>query len=169
MDRLALSRHHPLRGDDGGNSDAGMASEVGRRECSSTPRTGKSFRFVRACVRAVYPMSVRTKNVPVESGILYLLARASVSFISDDWLYLVSQRISQSVLEESSQREYSNRVFKESSQREFSKRVLEECSRREFSRRALKGVVSKRVCKLSSLREFSRRVLKENVQREFAK
>ena len=88
-------------------------------------------------------------------GIFYLLSRAWVSFISEDWLYLVSQRIAHSSPREFSKRDLFERIGKEIYEKEFSKR--EESSERELS---------KRVIKERAQREDLKRVLKESSQRE---
>ena len=56
-----------------------LLSEVGGG--SLAPPTGKSFRFVCACVRAVLVKSFRSENVPVTACIFYLWAREVVSCI----------------------------------------------------------------------------------------
>ena len=64
----------------------------GERVRQHLPRTGKSFRFVRACVRA-RGVSYVCSNWKCEGPPRYLLSfvTAGLSFISEDWVYLVSQ------------------------------------------------------------------------------
>ena len=111
------------------------------------PRTGKSFRFVRACVRAEYPMSFRRKNLQVAAFIFYLLSRRVLSFISRK----LTERSHKRVLNESSNREFSKESFrKRVLKRELTQRVLNESSKR-----VLKGELSTESSQNIAHTEFS--------------
>ena len=127
------------------------------------PKPGNRFAsFVRACARCIL-CCFGGKMSGYPPGIFYLLSRGWVSFISEGWLYLVSQRILHSSPREFSKRDLFERICKESYEKEVSKR--EESSQREFIQRGLKERTqrefSKRVLRGSDQREFSKRVLKK--------
>ena len=152
----------------------------GERVLASPPQTGKSFRFVRACVRPTrgfLSYVVSAQKVSVCLRIFYLLSRGgSFLFVGLCFLlkfgflsWLVSFTFGDLIfwflefLEESSWREFLKRVLEERSWREFLKRILEESSWREFLKRVLEE---------SSLREFLKflkRVLEESSRRKFLK
>ena len=144
-------------------------------ESAPAPPPHREIVSFRSCVRARGVSYVSSdEKCPGAPGIFYLLARASVSFISGDWCLSGFRRVfSKRVLKESTQREFSKRVLKESSRREFSKSALEESSQGECSKRvfkeSLQSEFSKRVLKGRSQRELSKRVRKESFQREFPK
>ena len=104
------------------------------------PGTRQSLCFVRACVRAVLFMSLRSENrVPAGRYFFFGLGRSYLCLE----LYVGSQE------------EFSKRVLKGSSEREFSKLVL--------------GEFSKRVIKESVQREVSKKGFKDSYQRVFSK
>ena len=144
-----------------------MYRRLGGESAPAPPRrTGKSFRFFRACARCILCQFGEKKSWSGPVSFIFL-PRGSVSFIFEKWLYLVSQRISEDLrgLKESSRREFSKRVLKDSFQREFSKDVLKESSQRVVSER-FPQIVLKRILKVSSRREL-KGVIKEMFQREF--
>ena len=66
----------------------GYISEVGGGSLAHP--TGKSFRFVRACVRAVLVKSFRNEKVHGAPCIFYLFSREVVSFICCDFGFFVN-------------------------------------------------------------------------------
>ena len=105
--------------------------EVGGRECASTPPHREIVSF-RSCVRArgvSYVSSERKKSWSGPVSFIFL-DRGSVYVLSEKLFYLVSQGISEDskrALEESSQREVSERFPQRVLQR-----ILKVSSRREF-------------------------------------
>ena len=143
-------------------------SEVGGESAPEhLPRTGKSFRFVRACARCILCLFALKMSESFPVSFIFWRGR----FIFYLWglgLSCISEECSKRVLEESAQRErqsklsskynleFSNGVHKESCQREsyqkeLSQTVLKESCQREFAERVPSEIFS---------REFSKRVLR---------
>ena len=132
----------------------------GERVLASPPQTGKSFRFVRACVRATdarfsYPMSLQLKKSP-SAPVYFIFCPAWFPFCSWWWSFLLKfgfvalARIFYLWRYYLLSLEFFKRVFEESSWREFLKRVFEESVRREFSKESSWRMFLKRVLEASS-------------------
>ena len=113
----------------------------GERVRASTPLgTGKSFRFGRACVRAVSVMSFREEKVRRGGCIFYLSTREIVSFISCKilslgFLWLFPQATFPRELSKRDCQESFPRYFQERFPRDISKRDSQERFPRDIPKR----------------------------------